>query len=98
MEGAHQVIGTGLGRGVGRIRRVLGLLCESPRSPQAPVNLVRRNMEETEALVVPRRQTLPPVQRALQQVQGADDIGLHESRRAVDRTVHMAFGREVDDG
>ena len=33
--------------------------------------------------------------RGLQQGEGADDVGLHERRRAVDRAVDVAFGRQM---
>ena len=34
-------------------------------------------------------------QRLLQQAEGADDIGLNECRRSVDRAVDVAFGGEI---
>ena len=36
-------------------------------------------------------------ERGVEQTEGADDIGLDEGVRAVDRAVDMAFGGEVHD-
>ena len=63
-------------------------------------------MQEAEALALaltptrarPRRQPAPMLQRGLQQVVGADDVGLDESTRAVDGAVDMGLGGQVQHG
>ena len=95
VEGADQVVGGGLGgrvRGIGRVRRGLG---EQPGFAQAAVDLVGGHVQEAERVPGRAFQPLPVVAHRLQQGQGADHVGLHEGRRAVDRTVHVAFGGEI---
>ena len=62
---------------------------------QVAEHFVGRDMVEPE--IDPRigGQTTPMVERGLQQPIGADDIGVDEVRRAVDRAVDMAFRREM---
>ena len=54
-------------------------------------------MELTERLLRRRVETTPVAQRVVEQVVGADDVGLDERARPVDRAVHVALGREIDD-
>ena len=54
-------------------------------------------MQETERILALERQAAPIGERAFEQVQGADDIGLHELGRAIDRAIDVGFGGEVDD-
>ena len=56
-------------------------------------------MEETEAGAaagVASRVTFPVRPRRLEQLEGADDVGVHEVAGALDRTVDVALGGEVD--
>jgi 20S proteasome alpha/beta subunit len=53
-------------------------------------------MVKTEAVLPVGGQAAEMAQRLLQQRIGADDIGLDEVARRVDRAVDMAFGRQVD--
>ncbi|MNV65932.1 hypothetical protein D3C71_1586560 [compost metagenome] len=43
-------------------------------------------------------QSVPVRAHGFQQLEGADNVGLDEFARAVDRAVHMRFGGEVEDG
>ena len=54
-------------------------------------------MQETKARFVGLVQGAPVCQRAVEQVVGADDVGLDEGARAIDRPVDMALCGEVDD-
>ena len=67
--GAHQMVGAGLGRRVGRVRGVRRLLREGPGRPEAAVDLVRGDVQEAEArgarppVDPPRRRARPPAAR-----------------------------------
>ena len=65
---------------------------------QAAEHLVCRHVHETENGLIPGRQYLPVLPYRLQQAERADDIGLDEIGRPMDRAVYMAFGRKMDDG
>jgi hypothetical protein len=55
-------------------------------------------VQKTEALPPDLRAGLPPVATdCFEQVESADDIGLDEIFRAVDRTINVGFGSKVDD-
>ncbi len=95
--GSHQMIGAGLGGGVGRVggvgrgfskRRIVVL--------ERAVNLIGRDVME--AAAIRRLPVQPSGAGGFQQREGADQIGLHEGRRPGDGAVHMAFGGEVGDG
>ena len=53
-------------------------------------------MEAEVRLLLPL-QSAPVFQRGIEQAERADDIGLDEGARPVDRAVDMAFGRQVHD-
>lgn len=52
-------------------------------------------MQEAEGITARVRQRFPIVAHCLEQGQSADHVGLDEGARAFDRTIDMAFGREV---
>ena len=54
-------------------------------------------MQKTELRALGRRQRREMRARDIEQRESADDVGLDERRRAVDRPVDVRFGREVDD-
>ena len=54
-------------------------------------------MVESERISLGTWQPAPIVECCLQQGEGADDIGLDESRWPVDRAIDMAFRGEVHD-
>ena len=54
-------------------------------------------MQEAEAVLRIAIEPAPVVARGFEQRQGADDIGLHERSRAVDRAIHVRLGREIHD-
>jgi hypothetical protein len=60
-------------------------------------DLVRRHMEESERLLLGRRQRRPVRPGGLQEPEGAHDVCIDEVARAVDRPVDVALGGEVDD-
>ena len=55
-------------------------------------------MQKTESGLFSFRQIVPVTAHRFEQVEGADDVGLNEFARAMDRTIDMALGREVDHG
>ena len=92
---AHQVVGAGLGRGVGRVGRVGRRLRERPGRAERAVDLVGRDVQEAEAV----RRVLAQVEpRGLEQLEGARHVRAHERPRVVDRAVDVGLGGEVDDG
>ena len=54
-------------------------------------------MQKTELRALGRRQRSEVRARDIEQRESADDVGLDERRRAVDRPVDVRFGREIDD-
>ena|SRR5215204_1706895 len=60
-------------------------------------HLVGGDVVKPESILVDALQPTPVLERRLQQREGADDVGAHERRRAVDRTVDVALGGEMDD-
>ncbi len=94
VPGAHQVVGPGLGGGVGRVRGVRRRLREGPGRAQGAVDLVRRDVQEPEGLVPALGQGVP---RRLEQLVGAEDVGADEGPRVVDRSVHVGLGGEIHD-
>ncbi len=55
-------------------------------------------MQKAEGGFLIGREVIPVTAHAFEQVEGADDVGLDEFTRAVNRTIDMALGGEVDDG
>ena len=93
----HHVVGAGLRGGIGAVGRIGRLLGERRIIwPERAVHLVGRHMQEAERRIATRR--FPISARLFQQRPRAKDIGLHEFRRALDRAVDVALGREVHDG
>ena len=81
---------------VGRVGRGLGegRVCRAQRA----IHLVGGDVQEAEAFLVGALQRAPVGAHRFEQVEGADHVGLDEIFGAVDRSVHMAFGGEVDHG
>ena len=63
---------------------------------QSAIDLVRRDVIETLALVL-LRQGLPVEFRRLEHGEGAHDVGLGESEGVLDGAVHVALCRQMDD-
>ena len=78
-----EVVGLGKGR--------IGLF-------QAAIHLVGRYVQKAKATFGLALQAIPVGARGFQQAQGSHHIGLDEVFRAMDRAIHMAFGRKVHDG
>ncbi len=98
MPRPRKMIRAGLARRIGRVGPVGAVLAEQAGGAQLAIDFVGRDLQEAKA-VAPRRVEPPPVvQRPLQQDHGAEDIGLDEGRRPVDRAVDVAFRGEVIDG
>lgn len=96
MKRPHEMVGGRLRRrvrGVGRVRRLFG---DPARLSERAIDLVRRDVQETEGILGRARQFTPVIARGLEQHQRAGDVGLDERRRAVDGTVDVAFRREID--
>ena len=87
------------GRLAGRIRAIgfvvvvfrEGRICRRQRA----IDLIGRNMQKTEICLFAGLQTTPVGTNRLQQSEGANHIGLNKVFRAMDGTIHMAFGRKV---
>ena len=96
---AHQVVAGGFAGAVGTVGFV-GVLLGKGRCirRQAAIDLVGRNVQKTKCGFVRITQAVVVGAGRFQQIEGANDIGLDEIFRAVDGTIHMAFGREIDDG
>ena len=62
---------------------------------QGTVDFIGRDVVEALAFVL-FGEAFPIEFRGLQEAQGAHDVRLREGERVLDGTVHMAFGREVD--
>ena len=93
--GAHQVVGRGFARRVGRVGRVGCLLGEGRIvGPQGSIHLVRRDVMETNPIMFP---VGPDPPRRLEQRVGADHVRPDEFVRAQDRAVHVRFGCEMHD-
>ena len=96
--GAHQMIGGGLGRGVGAVRRVRGGFGESGvAGAERAVDLVGRDVQEAEPVLFRLRERRPVGARFLEQGERAHHVGLHEISGTVDRAVHVALRGEIDD-
>ncbi len=65
---------------------------------QVAVDLVGGDVVEAEGLAALGRQALPVGAGGLEQLVGADDVGLDELRRAVDGAVDVGFGGQMHDG
>ena len=94
--GPGEVVRGRLARRVGRVRPVRRRLGEDSRGPERSVDLVGRYVQEAEGLPRRRRQAPPVFGGRLEQRHRALDVGGHEVHGAVDRTVDVGLGREVD--
>ncbi len=91
------MVGRGFRGRIGRIRAVGRRLGEEAFFAKRAEHLVGRNVMEAERVLPRRRQGAPEAERRLQQRVGADDIGLNEFARPVDRAVDVAFGGQMHD-
>ena len=96
---AHQMIGTGLRGRVGTVRSV-GRRLGKRRivGTERAVHFVSRHMQQTEARALGLRQCAPIGAGRLEQRKRADDVGLDELGRSVNRAIDMALGREIEHG
>ena len=62
---------------------------------QIAVHLVGRNMVEAERRLTRIIQRGPPGASGFQQRVGTDNVGFDKRRRAIDRTIDVAFRRQV---
>ena len=93
MIGAHEHVAGGLAGRVRRVRRVGRGLGEEAGRAQAAIDFVGGDVVEA----VAGARGLPRRAAGFQQVEGADDIGVHEIAGAGDRAVHVRLGRQVHD-
>src|SRR3990167_4092132 len=97
--GTHEVVAGGLAGAVGAVRLVLvGLREGRVGFGQGAVYLVGGYMQKPERSLGIGLQATKVGPHALQQVEGAHDIGLNEVLWSVDGAVHMALGGKVEDG
>ena len=97
--GAHQVVGGGLRRGVGAVRRVGRRLAKRRVvGPERAVDLVGRDVQEAEGGAARGVEPLQVRARRVEQRLGAEDVRAQERRRVVDRAVDVGLGGEVDEG
>ena len=94
--GPDQMVGCRLGGRIRRARIVARLLGEISVVCQRAINLVGRDMKEPE-ISCARTKFAPMRERGLEQDIGADDIGVDEFGGTVDRSVDMAFRRQMHD-
>ena len=97
MVGPHQMIGGRLGsriRAVGRIGRGFGK--RGVGRSERTVDFVRGHMQEAKRVPVLAVQSIPVGTHRFQQIESANNIGLDEFRRAMDRAIHMALGGKID--
>ena len=62
------------------------------------IDFVSRHMEEAEGSLLGIWQVIPVTTHGFEEVKGADDVGLNELARAMNRTIDMALGSKVDNG
>jgi hypothetical protein len=67
------------------------------RAPRAE-HLASGHVQEAEGGFVSFSQTAQVAAHGFEQVEGADDVGLHKVTRAVNGSDHMALGRKVAHG
>ena len=91
----HQMVGSSLAGGIGRVRRIGGCFCEKTFIAKRAEHFVGGNMQEAKLLALCGRQHAPRAQGFLQQCEAADGIGPHEFARTIDRAIDMAFGRQI---
>src|ERR1700736_792346 len=84
----------------GRIRggRIIGCgLSEKAIRSERTVDFVSRDMEETKTFLSSASQTGPVATRCLKHRVGTNDVGVDESPRTGNRTIHVAFCSEMQD-
>ena len=85
----------GLARRIGRVGGVRGCFVEEPLGPEGAIDLVGRNVEETEGLLFRLVKLCKEMAGNLEELEGTNDIGADELPRAVDRAIDMAFGGKI---
>src|SRR5205807_6610651 len=85
-------------RRIGRTRPVWRVFVEAAVRAERAVNLVGRDVDETEGRALARREPGAIVPCGFEQVVSPGDVGVDEGGGAGDRTVHVAFGREMQHG
>ena len=96
--GADQMVRRRLGRRIGRVGRVWGRLREISGFAKRTVYLVGRNVQEAEIFLICASEAVPVCARGFKQGKRADNVGLDEIPRRVDRTVHVRFGGKIHQG
>ena len=95
VPGAHEVIAAGFGGAVGRAGVVGGLLGEVAFGSEAAVDFVGADVVEQMLAAV--GMLAPGAEGGVEEVYGADDVGVHEFHRVFDAAVYMALGGQVQD-
>lgn len=99
LERADDVVAGGLGGGVGGVGLVRAFLVPRGISGgESAVNLVGRNVEETKRAFPGLRELGPVGLHAVEQAEGADDVGLEKGLGGIDGTVDVGLGGEIRDG
>ena len=89
VSGADEKIGAGLAGGIGAVRRQWRRLAErGVIGPERAVDLIGGDLNVAGDLRLPG---------GIEEALGAEHVGPQERRRVVDRPIHVALGREVDD-
>ena len=93
------MVGRRLARGIGAVGPI-GMVFGEWRvlGPKRAIDLIGRDVEETERRLFVGRQPLPIGPRRLEQAERPHHIGIDEGGRAGDRAVDMAFGGKVHHG
>src|ERR1700746_1690684 len=95
VPGADEMVRGGFRRGIGRIRLIAALFAELAVGAERTEYLVCGDVVEAERGAALFRQSVPVVERRLEQRVGPLDIGLDEFAGPVDRAVDMRFRGEV---
>ena len=95
--GLGQMIGCGLRSRIGRARIIGRRLVEKARVAQTAIDLIGRDMQIAEAILLCPLKPAPIDQRRLQHDKGAHHIGEDEGIGPIDRPVDMAFGGQMHD-
>ena len=99
VPGSDQVVARRLARRIRAVRLVgVGFAKGRIVLGEAAVDLVGRDVQEAERLLLVRRQLRPVRARRFEQVERSLHIGADELGRTVDAAVDVALGREMDDG
>lgn len=98
LPGSGEVVGGRFAGGVGRVGIVGCGFGEEAFVAEAAVDFVGGDVEEAEAIFGITFERSVVLEAGLQQVEGADDVGLDELARTVDAAIDVTLGSQVHNG